>query len=71
MADAQYRYRHALADICFTGEACCDYCPLLETYARKQCRLTGEYLVNTKSRGFWCPLLFDEEEHANGQSENL
>ena len=25
---------------------CCQFCPFFETYSRKQCRLTGEYIVN-------------------------
>lgn len=34
----------------------CAHCPILETYARKQCRYTGEYIVNDKSVGMFCPL---------------
>lgn len=26
----------------------CAYCPLLETYARNQCRRTGEYIIDTR-----------------------
>lgn len=44
------------------GEEACRFCPLLETYARNQCRMTGEYIVDTKARGMWCPLNFDELE---------
>ena len=40
----------------------CDYCPVLETYARKQCRLTGEYLIDTRTTGCFCPLNLDYEE---------
>ena len=36
-------------------EVCCALCPCLETYARKQCRLTAEY-IGDHFRGFWCPL---------------
>ena len=43
------------------GHVCCDLCPLLETYARKQCRRTGEYLLDTRTIGFECPLEFEEE----------
>ena len=39
------------------GHLCCDLCPLLETYARKQCRRTGEYLADTRGIGFECPLV--------------
>ena len=34
----------------------CQYCPLLETYARNQCRLTGEYILDTRTTGWRCPL---------------
>lgn len=42
------------------GNVCCDMCPIMETYARKQCRLTGEYLADTRGRGYWCPLNIQE-----------
>lgn len=35
---------------------CCDLCPLMETYARKQCRRTGEYLLDSRVPGYYCPL---------------
>ena len=38
----------------------CSKCPCLETYARNQCRLTGEYLVDTRTIGYQCPLKFIE-----------
>ena len=51
-------YSERLVNIFFTdGEVCCKYCPLLETYARKQCRRTGEYITNDNITGYWCPLL--------------
>ena len=41
----------------FAGtEVCCARCPLLETYARKQCRRTGEYIADDRGVGYWCPL---------------
>ena len=44
-------------DINFTGDTiCCARCPLLETYARKQCRRTGEYILDDRIVGGWCPL---------------
>lgn len=52
-------YTKRWVDINFTGEpeeVCCARCPLLETYARKQCRRTGEYIVDDRFVGFWCPL---------------
>jgi len=57
------RYTKATVDIFFPeGKACCDLCPLLETYARKQCRRTGEYLIDTRMIGYYCPLKFEESE---------
>ena len=44
------------------GEVACKYCPLMETYARKQCRKTGEYLVSDNTTGYWCPLLSTKDE---------
>ena len=38
----------------------CDHCPILETYARKQCRKTGEYIVDPRVVGMWCPLNIKE-----------
>lgn len=40
----------------------CEWCPLMETYARKQCRLTGTYLLDTRVRDYWCPLKEKENE---------
>lgn len=56
-------YTEALVSIYFPeGHVCCDLCPMLETYARKQCRRTGEYLLETKNTvGFNCPLQIPKE----------
>lgn len=63
------RYEKATLEIFFPeGHVCCDLCPALETYARKQCRRTGEYLLDTRvTVGCWCPLKFEhkEEEYGN------
>lgn len=40
----------------------CAHCPLLETYARKQCRATGEYIYTDTSVGTYCPFLPLSEE---------
>lgn len=40
----------------------CKLCPCLETYARKQCRLTGEYLADGYLKGGLCPLNTLESE---------
>lgn len=59
-------YTKKWVDINFTGtEVCCARCPLLETYARKQCRRTGEYILDDRSIGFWCPLA--DEPYTIGQ----
>lgn len=51
-----YIRRHVEID--FTGDSVsCAQCPLLETYARKQCRKTGEYIIDDRVVGGWCPLL--------------
>lgn len=56
-------YTAAQVEIHFPeGHVCCDLCPLLETQTRKQCRRTGEYLLNTKAVGFECPLKFNNSE---------
>lgn len=61
--NAVLRYTRATIDINFPEDhVCCDLCPLLETYARKQCRRTGEYLLDTRTIGFECPLKFEEEQ---------
>lgn len=62
MGDAILQYSRASVRIYFPeGHVCCDLCPLLETYARKQCRRTGEYLLDTRTIGFECPLEFEED----------
>lgn len=40
----------------------CKLCPCLETYARKQCRLTGEYLADGYLIGGMCPLNITNKE---------
>lgn len=40
----------------------CALCPCMETYARKQCRLTGEYLADGYLIGGMCPLIINHEE---------
>lgn len=56
-------YTRAEVEIFFPdGHVCCDLCPLLETYARKQCRRTGEYILDSRITGLFCPLRFEEEQ---------
>lgn len=43
------------------GHVACNFCPLLETYARNQCRKTGEYIIDTRvTVGRYCPLIFED-----------
>lgn len=65
ISNSVYEYAVASVDIYFEpNHVACQYCPLLETYARNQCRRTGEYLVDTKvTTGAWCPLTFNEKEN--------
>lgn len=72
MVNGVDKYITAYAKIYFPdGHVCCDLCPLMETYARKQCRGTGNYLLDTRVTVDWkCPLKFDKEE-LDGQPETL
>ena len=66
MTNGVLEYTTMLVEINFEkGEESCKYCPLLETYSRNQCRRTGEYIVDTRGRGRWCPL---KEEHERLQT---
>lgn len=59
-------YTRAAVEISFEkGREVCQFCPLLETYSRNQCRRTGEYIVDTRGRGRWCPLIFEEVTNDN------
>ena len=61
-------YITRMVDINFTGDSiCCARCPLLETYARKQCRRTGEYILDDRVVGGWCPLRDPETGCIEGQ----
>ena len=60
--NACLKYVSATVEIHFAGDTiCCARCPLLETYARNQCRRTGEYIADTRGIGIWCPLERKEE----------
>lgn len=57
-------YTVAKVEIGFPEDkVCCDFCPLLETYARKQCRRTGEYIADSRTIGYDCPLIFKEDNN--------
>lgn len=61
--DGVTKYLKATVDIFFPeGIARCSTCPMLETYARKQCRRTGEYITDDRFVGMYCPLDFEMEE---------
>lgn len=51
-------YACATVSVFFDREhVACAYCPMLETYARNQCRMTGEYIIDTRyTTGWKCPL---------------
>lgn len=50
-------YVHAQVDIYFEPDhVACAYCPALETYSRNMCRLSGEYIIDTRTVGKWCKL---------------
>lgn len=63
-------YTEAQATIYFPEDYVqCSKCPCLETYSRNQCRLTGEYLVDTRTIGYRCPLKFiEKQEEKNDES---
>ena len=64
MIDGVLEYSTATVEIFFEkGKESCCFCPLLETYARNQCRKTGEYITDTRGRGRWCTLKFKETEN--------
>lgn len=68
MADksATLTYVKRTLDLNFTGEVCCARCALLETYSRKQCRATAEYIVDDRAIGGWCPLVNPETGEREG-----
>lgn len=63
MANEVLHYIAATVYIYFEkNHLACKYCPLLETYSRDQCRRTGEYILNTHTIGYECPLHFEAKE---------
>lgn len=62
------RYTRASVEIYFPeGKECCAMCPLMETYARKQCRRTGFYIADDRTIEPSCPLTF-KESNENGEN---
>ena len=63
-------YTEAQATIYFPEDYVqCSKCPCLETYSRNQCRLTGEYLVDTRTIGYRCPLKFIENKQEASKND--
>ena len=64
MTNGVNEYIEATVSIFFEPDhIACQFCPLLETYARNQCRRTGEYIIDTKfTTGMYCPLKIKENE---------
>lgn len=62
MSDGVLEYTEATVSIFFEPDhVACAFCPLLETYARAQCRRTGEYIIDTRyTVGRYCPLQIKE-----------
>jgi hypothetical protein len=73
MTNGTTEYIHARVDLYFEPEhIACNYCPLLETYARNQCRRTGEYILDAKyGVGRWCPLKFETNEQGEIENESV
>lgn len=72
ISDVCANYVKATAKIYFTGDnVWCNNCPLLETYSRRQCRLTGEYLIDGYYRGRNCPLEIVEEIKVNPETGEI
>lgn len=63
MSDGVLKYTEATVKIYFEPDhVACAFCPLLETYARAQCRRTGEYIIDTRyTVGRYCPLQIKED----------
>lgn len=63
MSDGVLEYTEATVSIFFEPDhVACAFCPLLETYARAQCRRTGEYIIDTRyTVGRYCPLQIKED----------
>lgn len=64
MTNGTIEYLKATVDIFFEPDhVACQYCPLLETYSRNQCRRTGEYIIDPRfTVGRYCPLIFKDEK---------
>ena len=65
MVNGCTEYVHAQVYIYFEPDhVACAYCPALETYSRNMCRLSGEYIIDTRTVGKWCKLnILDGEKN--------
>lgn len=64
-------YAEATVKIYFPeGNICCDLCPMLQEHKRKQCARTGEYILDSRTVGHWCPLEICEEIKEIGGDDN-
>lgn len=65
MTNGILEYTKSTVEIFFEPEhVACQFCPLLETYSRNQCRRTGEYIIDTRyTTGRYCPLKFEGDEN--------
>lgn len=51
-------YHYYIAKIVsYDGPIRCDNCPLMQTYSRKKCELTAEYIGDSRRIGHICPLI--------------
>lgn len=67
--DGVRKYTKRIAYFYFVGDiVCCDRCPACETYARKQCRLTGAYIIDGRTPNCFCPLVDEETGEIEGNS---
>lgn len=71
MTNGITEYTEATVSIFFEpNHIACAYCPMLETYARNQCRRTGEYILDTRfTVGNYCPLNIKERNN-NGEDNH-
>ena len=64
-------YTVRTARVVFSGDTvCCARCPLLETYSRKMCRLTGIYIQDDRVADAFCPLINPDTGEIEGAYAN-
>lgn len=73
----EYHYYFA-GVVSYDGPIRCDNCPLLQTYSRKKCELTAEYIGDSRRIGYICPLIpvsadefFRIKNLVNEENENV